>query len=123
MPRWRVGRRDGRAGGPGGLGLVVVLVVPGGDGTAPATGGGGDDLVLVLDRLLGDLVLGGLELGGVVDPGGLGVDLLVGELAVGGLGDTVGGLGAGTTGRAPVLGARLLVAHCASPRRRCSSGG
>src|SRR4051812_8955457 len=93
--------RGGARGAAAAGGHVVVLVVVGRRGD-PATAAGRrrDDLLLLRLGLGGELVLGGLELGGVVHPGGLAVELLVGQLVEG-----VGGV---------VLAARLLVAHCAS---------
>src|SRR5688500_5249726 len=92
-------RSRGRAGDPPRVGRVVLVVV-GGDASPPTSRRRCHDLVLLGRGLRGDLVLGGLELPGVVDPGGLTVELLVGQLGVGD--DCV------------VLAARLLVAHCAS---------
>ena len=78
--------------------VVVLVVVAGGDPTLATARRRGHDLVLVGLCLGGDLVLGRLELRGVVDPGGLTVELLVGQLGVASV----------------VLASRLLVAHCAS---------
>ena len=95
------GREAVRAARPGRPRLVVVLAVVRGDPAAPAAVLGRPsrhDLVLVGLGLGRELVLGRLELRGVVDPRGLAVELLVGQLGV----------------TRVVLASRLLVAHCAS---------
>src|SRR3954452_808823 len=83
--------------------VVLVLVVLGGRGDPPTAPPrrGRDDLVLVVLGLGRDLGLRGLQLGGVVHPGSVRVELLVGQLGVG-------------DGARVVVAFPLLVAHCAS---------
>src|SRR6185312_2106822 len=100
--RPRRGALAGRPAGPRGglvvvLALVVLVLVGGRDPAATTARRRRDDLVLVVLGLGGDLGLGGLELGGVVDARGLRVELFVGQHGVG-----------------DVVAFPLLVAHCAS---------
>src|SRR5205085_524573 len=99
----RPGRRGLAGGAPRARGRLLVLVVRtvGGDPSPAPARRGVDDLVLVVLGLGRDLGLRGLQLGGVVHPGSVRVELLVGQLVV-------------ADGARVVVAFRLLVAHCAS---------